>query len=61
MNFTTTQKFLGWIMFSVLLALLPFLFGIINLISQGINVDIVGLFGRGELFLISTTLCALGE
>jgi hypothetical protein len=63
MNLTTTQKLFSWLIFSVLLALLPFILGIINLSSRGINVDIVTLLGRGELLLISTTLCAiaLGE
>jgi hypothetical protein len=44
MNLTTTQKLFGWLMFSVLLALLAFLLGIINLTSRGINVDIVTMY-----------------
>lgn len=55
---TTIQKLLAWIIFS-LLTLFPFFLIIIKSNLTGIDVDIVALFGHGELLLISTTLCAI--
>jgi hypothetical protein len=52
-------KLIGWIVFSVCFAMLPFLFNLINDFSRGIDVTLVSLFGDGQLLLVSTTLCAV--
>lgn len=57
-------KLQRWLYFSVSVALLPIIFNILGwIITQGFTVDFVKILGDGDLFLISTTLCAvaLGE
>ncbi|MEN8219826.1 MAG: hypothetical protein ABFS56_26450 [Pseudomonadota bacterium] len=58
---TQKSKYLltRWIIFSVVFALLPFLFKILSEISRGHEISLEMLFGRGELLLVSVTLCAV--
>ena len=48
-----------WLVFSILFALFPFFFNMIDGILIGSDVSTTSLFGNGQLFLISTTLCAV--
>jgi hypothetical protein len=59
-----SAKLQRWLYFSVSVALLPIFFNILGwIITQGFTVNFVKILGGGDLFLISTTLCAvaLGE
>jgi hypothetical protein len=58
MNFNLAEKVIRWLLFSVLIALLPLGFNAISLFTRGISVDLVNLVSRGELLLISTAICA---
>ena len=59
----TIQKIATWILFSVLVALVPFLFSWSVLAYNGSKITMPGIFGDGELFLVSAAIAAgaLGE
>lgn len=57
------NKLLKWLIFGVLVALLPILFNLLFAISVGAEVTVGRIIGRGELLLIAVGLCstALGD
>src|SRR6266516_6397335 len=59
----TTQKIFTWIVFSVLIALIPFLLSCFVLLDKGSEITASGIFGDGELLLVSAAIAAgaLGE
>lgn len=57
------NKLLKWLIFGVLVALLPILFNLLFALTVGAEVTAGRLIGRGELLLIAVGLCstALGD
>ncbi len=57
------ERLIRWFVFSVLVALLPFVWNWISLVTQEKAATLETMFCRGELFLVSCALCAaaLGE
>lgn len=57
------NKLLKWLIFGVLVALLPILFNLLFAITVGGELTVGRLIGRGELLLIAVGLCstALGD
>lgn len=53
-----TEKLLRWLLFGVVIGLLPFAYPAIKCIVMGPSLTAVRLFGRGDLFLITATLAA---
>jgi hypothetical protein len=58
-----SEKLLRWIIFSVVLALIPIFFNAISLQTRGKTATIAELLQHGELYLIGAALCAaaIGE
>jgi len=56
---TIVKKIISWIIFSVIFAWLPFVFNILSRLNRGEPITSDVLFGHGELYLISATLCAV--
>lgn len=52
------NQMLKWLIFSVLIALLPILFNVLFAVSFGGDLSAARLLGRGELLLIAVGLCA---
>jgi len=52
------QKLLRWLLFGVVVGLLPFAYPAIKSVVVGPSLTAVRLFGRGDLFLITATLVA---
>lgn len=55
-----TLRISKWVVFAVVLGLLPIGLGVIDTITQGDTLHIDGLFRRGELFLVSTAILGAG-
>lgn len=57
------NKLLKWLIFGVLVALLPILFNLLFALTVGAEVTAARLIGRGELLLIAVGLCstAMGD
>jgi hypothetical protein len=56
------EKVLKWLMFSVLLALVPIAFGVLSYASRnsglGLQVSTARILSHGELLLVASALCA---
>jgi hypothetical protein len=57
------EKIVRWLIFSVVIALLPLAFNYIRILIQGTNPTLVVLLSRGELLLVSAAIAAaaIGE
>ena len=52
------EYLIRWIIFSVVIALLPLLFNLLRNIGRGENIGFVRLFSHGELLLVSAAISA---
>lgn len=52
------NRMIKWLIFSVLIALLPILFNLLFAMTYGGEIALTRLLGRGELLLIAVGLCA---
>lgn len=57
------EKLVRWLIFSVVIALLPLAFNLLNIISQENTISFYLIFSHGELLLVSAaiTATAIGE
>lgn len=52
------EKIIKWLIFSVVLALLPFAFNYLRLSSRSIDPTFINIFGNGELLLVAAGIAA---
>lgn len=55
---TPRLKVVQWLLFSVVVALVPILFGLTVLIFKGEDANLPAVVGRGELLILVSALCA---
>ena len=53
-----SEKLVRWLMFSVVLALIPIAFETLSLLTRGKSATVGQMLEHGELYLVATGLCA---